>query len=169
MRDGKPFTFELLTVASGDNAIEQLIQADLAERGIRVEIRQMELGAFLALARATPKTFDALITGIPGDVSLAYLGAMYDSRQRGGSLDYADYHTPRLDALFARTRSAASPAALAAAWGDVQAELARETPAVWVYHSRGVQGISRRMRNVEMDLRGEMESLARWDVGPIAR
>jgi peptide/nickel transport system substrate-binding protein len=169
MRDGKPFTFELLTVASGDNAIEQLIQADLAERGIRMEIRQMELGAFLALARATPKTFDALITGIPGDVSLAYLGAMYDSRQRGGSLDYADYHTPRLDALFARTRSAASPAALAAAWGDVQAELARETPAVWVYHSRGVQGISRRMRNVEMDLRGEMESLARWDVGPIAR
>lgn len=168
-RDGKSFTFELLTVATGDNAIEQLIQADLAERGIRVEIRQMELGAFLARARATPKTFDALITGIPGDVSLAYLGAMYDSRQRGGSLDYADYHTPRLDALFAGTRSAASPAALAAAWGDVQAELARETPAVWVYHSRGVQGISRRMRNVEMDLRGEMESLARWDVGPIAR
>jgi peptide/nickel transport system substrate-binding protein len=168
-RDGRQFTFQLLTVASGDNAVEQLIQADLAERGIRMEIRQMELGAFLALARATPKTFDALITGIPGDVSLAYLGAMYDSRQRGGSLDYADYHTPRLDALFARTRSAASPAALAAAWGDLQSELARETPAVWVYHSRGVAGISRRMRNVEMDLRGELESLARWDVGPIAR
>jgi peptide/nickel transport system substrate-binding protein len=168
-KDGKPFTIELLTVATGDNAVEQLIQADLAERGIRVEIRQMEFGAFLALARATPKTFDALITGIPGDVSLAYLGAMYDSRQRGGSLDYADYHTPRLDALFARAASASSTAELAAAWRDVQSELAREMPAVWVYHSRGVQGISRRMRNVEMDLRGELESLARWDVGPIPR
>jgi len=94
---------------------------------------------------------------------------MYDSRQRGGSLDYADYHTPRLDALFARTRAAASPGALVVAWRDVQAELMREMPAVWVYHARGIQGISRRMRNVEMDLRGEMESLARWDVGPITR
>ncbi|MFI5310573.1 MAG: ABC transporter substrate-binding protein [Gemmatimonadales bacterium] len=169
LRDGKPFRFELLTVASGDNAIEQLIQADLAARGIRAEIRQMELGAFLALARATPKTFDALLTGIPGDVTLAYVGAMYDSRQRGSSLDYADFHTPRLDSLFARTRSAASTVALAGAWRDVQEELTREMPAVWVYHARGVQGISRRMRNVEMDLRGEMESLVRWDAGPIAR
>jgi peptide/nickel transport system substrate-binding protein len=153
-----------LTVATGDNAVEQLIQADLAERGIRVEIRQMELGAFLARARATEKLFDMLITGIPGDVSLAYLGAMYDSRQRGGSLDYADFHTAALDALFAHTRTAASPAELTTAWEAVQRELARDMPAVWVYHARGVQGISRRMRDVEMDLRGEMVSLARWSV-----
>jgi len=166
-RAGTPFAVELLTVATGDNAVEQLIQADLAECGIHVEIRQMELGAFLARARAPEKTYDLLITGIPGDVSLAYLGAMYDSRQRGGSLDYADYHTSALDALFARTRTAASAAELTAAWRHVQEELARDMPAVWVYHSRGVQGISRRMLGVQMDLRGEMVSLARWTVaGP---
>src|SRR5919204_4528089 len=42
---------ELLTVATGDNAIEQLIQSDLAARGISLEIRQVELAAFLARAR----------------------------------------------------------------------------------------------------------------------
>lgn len=168
-RDGLPFTVQLLTVGSGDMAVEQLVQADLAERGIRLEIRQLEMGAFLARARAPEKTFDLLLTGIPGDVSLAYLGAMYDSRQRGGSLDYADYHTQRLDALFARARSASSTRTLTAAWREVQAELAREEPAVWIYHARGLQGISRRMRDVRMDLRGELVSLAQWSVAADAR
>ena len=167
-RYGLPFTVQMLTVGTGDQAVEQLVQADLAARGIRLDIRQLELGAFLSLARAPAKTFDLLLTGIPGDVSLAYLGAMYDSRQRGGSLDYADYHTPRLDALLARTRVAAA-AGLVAAWRDVQLELAREMPAVWLYHARGLQGISRRMRNVRMDLRGELVSLTEWSVEPNAR
>ncbi|MFI5245939.1 MAG: peptide ABC transporter substrate-binding protein, partial [Gemmatimonadales bacterium] len=86
-RDGRPLVVELLTVGSGDQAVEQLVQGDLAERGIRMEIRVVEFGAFLARARAEPKTFDLLLTGVPGDLSLAYLSAMYDGRQRGSALD----------------------------------------------------------------------------------
>lgn len=170
-RDGTPLAVELLTVGSGDQAVEQLVQADLAARGIRMAIRVVEYGAFLAQARAVPKTFDLLLTGIPGDLSLAYLHAMYDGRQRGGALDYQDYHTPRLDSLFERTRLAASRGEEIAAWQEVQEELAREAPAAWLYHSRGLQGIARRMQDVRMDLRGELVSLARWTVSgpPVAR
>ena len=32
------------------------------------------------------------------------------------------------------------------AWHEVQAELARDVPAAWLYHSRGLQGIARRMQ-----------------------
>jgi peptide/nickel transport system substrate-binding protein len=161
--DGRrPLTIELLTVGSGDNAVEQLIQADLGERGIRVEIRQLELAAFLARARAKPKTFDVLITGVPGDLSLSYLRAMFESRQRGSSLDYADYHSPALDAAFARVRSADTDANVRRAWAGVQRELAQSVPVSWLYHSRGLQGVSARMRNVVMDLRGELVTVARW-------
>ena len=162
MRDGKPMQIELLTVGSGDQAVEQLVQADLAARGIRMEIRVVEFGSFLARARATPKTFDLLLTGIPGDISLAYLTAMYDSHQRGSALDYADYHSPRLDSLFDRARVAPTRDAAVLAWHGVQEELAREMPAAWLYHSRGLQGIARRMQNVRMDLRGELASLTQW-------
>ena len=170
-RAGKPLTVELLTVGSGDQAVEQLVQADLAERGIRVEIRVVEFGAFLARARAVPKTFDLLITTIPGDLSLSYLGAMYDGLQRGSALDYADYHTPHLDSLFARTRAATTRDATVSAWHDVQSALARDVPAAWIYHSRGLQGVSRRMQNARMDLRGELTSLATWTVAtqPVSR
>jgi peptide/nickel transport system substrate-binding protein len=163
-RGGTPLSFELLTVGSGDQAVEQLVQADLAERGIKMEIRVVEFGSFLSKARSSPKTFDVLLTGIPGDLSLAYLSAMYDGRLRGSALDYGDYHTPRLDSLFAKTREAATRDAQVSAWREVQSELARDMPAAWLYHSRGLQGISRRMLDVHMDLRGELASLSRWSV-----
>ena len=161
-RGGKPLAFELLTVGSADNALEQLVQADLAARGIRMRIRQLELGAFLTEARARPKRFDALVTGVSGDLSLAYLRAMFESRQAGGALDYADFHEPALDAAFARAADARTAADRAAAWDDVQRELRRRMPVVWLYHARGVQGMSRRLRNVTMDLRGELATLAQW-------
>lgn len=161
-RQGRQLSFDLLTVGSAGNAVEQLLQADLAAVGIRMEIRQREMASFLAEARATPKRFDALFTGISGDLSLAYLSAMYDSRLAGGALDYGDYHTPALDSLLARARSAPEGAPARAAWLAVQRELSRDMPAVWVYHSRGVQGLSRRLRGVRMDLRGELVTLHDW-------
>ena len=165
-RAGIPLTFELLTVGSADNAAEQLVQADLATLGIRLEIRQREMGAFLTEARATDKRFDALITGVPGDLSLGYLSSMFDSRLAGGALDYAGFHTRRLDSLLARARSAAADANRLAAWHDVQRELSREMPVAWIYHARGVQGLSRRLEGVRMDLRGELATLAEWRVRP---
>lgn len=169
-RGGRPFAVDLLTVGSGDNALEQLVQADLATRGIRVGIRQVELGSFLAEARATEKRFDMLVAGIPGDLSLAYIGAMFDSRQAGGALDYAGYHSPRLDAQFASVRNAHSPGDLRVAWLALQDELARELPVAWIYHSRGLQGVSARLHNVRMDLRGELTTVAQWHVAsPEAR
>jgi peptide/nickel transport system substrate-binding protein len=166
---GEPLALELLTVGSGDNAVEQLLQADLGERGIRLEIHQLELAAFLARAREIPKTFDLLITGIPGDLSLAYLRAMFESSQRGSSLDYAGFHAASLDALFARASAAGTEADSRNAWLALQAELARLAPAAWIYHSRGLQGVSARMRNVVMDLRGELATVARWSTSDSAR
>ncbi|MDQ6886682.1 MAG: peptide ABC transporter substrate-binding protein [Gemmatimonadota bacterium] len=166
-RSGRPLAFEMLTVGSGDKAFEQLLQADLGAVGVRMEIRQLEMGAFLAQARARERRFDALFAGIPGDASLAYLSSMYDSHLAGGVLDYGGFHTPRLDSLLAIAQSAPSDSVARGAWGAVQSELAVQIPAVWIYHSRGVQGLSRRLRHVVMDLRGEMVSVARWSVaGP---
>jgi peptide/nickel transport system substrate-binding protein len=161
-RAGRAFELDLLTVGSGDNALEQLVQADLGVRGVRVNIRQVELGTFLTQARARNKTFDLLVAGVPGDVALAFLGAMFESRQAGGALDYSGFHTPKLDSLFAATRGARSDVEQIAAWHAVQRMLADETPVAWIYHSRGLQGISARLQNVVMDLRGEMPTLAVW-------
>ncbi len=163
-RGGRPLEFDLLTVGSGDNALEQLIQADLALRGIRVDIRQVELGTFLNDARASSKTFDVLIAGVPGDVALSFVSAMFETRQRGGALDYTGFHSRELDSLFTAARTAGDQSSRVATWQAVQRVLADSMPVAWLYHSRGVQGLSARLRNVTMDLRGEMVSVANWSI-----
>jgi peptide/nickel transport system substrate-binding protein len=162
-RGDHTLSLELLTVGSSDNAAEQLIQSDLARIGIHVGIRQRELASFLAEARATPRRFDALYTGIPGDLSLSYLSAMFDSRFAGGALDYAGFHELRLDSLLAGARAAPDSIARAR-WGAVERALDASMPVAWIYHARGVQGASRRLEGVTMDLRGELATLASWYV-----
>lgn len=160
-RNGAPLRFELRTVGSAENAVEQLIQADLAARGIRMEIRQQEMSSFLAGARSAVKTFDALLTGIPGDLSLAYLSAMYATELAGSALDYGGFHRPHFDSLLETARMA-GPSEARARWVEVQRYLSREMPAAWIYHSRGVLGVARRLDGVTMDLRGEMVTVASW-------
>ncbi len=109
-----------------------------------------------------------LITGIPGDLSLAHLRAMFESGQRGGSLDYAGFHQAALDSAFTAARGARDQTELVRAWAAVQRRLARDVPVAWLYHSRGVQGVSARMRNVTMDLRGELVSVSRWTADSVA-
>jgi ABC-type transport system substrate-binding protein len=166
---GAPLEFSLLTVGSGDNAIEQLIQADLRSRGITMELRLSEFGAFLAAARANPRRFDALLTGISGDLGLSHLAAMFDGTMTGGALDYAGFHTRQLDSLFTRIRRAGDTEELAALWQSIQDVLQREVPVSWIYHARGVQGVSRRLEGVRMDLRGELATLNDWSIRARAR
>ena len=161
-RNGVPLTLTLRFVSSGDNLIEQLVQADLAARGVRVELRAMELGAFLAEARRPDKRFDLLVTGIPGDLALSHLNAMFEGREAHGPLDYAGYHAATLDSAFARTRAAPSAALQATAWRALLRQLDEAEPVAWLAHARGVQGLSRRVAGVTMDLRGELPTVAIW-------
>ena len=160
-RDGRPLELTLLTVGSGDMAVEQLVQADLAARGIALNIRVVELATFLATVRNPERRFDVVLTGIPGDLSLGHLSAMFDSRQRGGALDYTGYHTPPLDSLLNAARTA-PPEHAREAWQSVDRLLQRDMPIAWLYHARGVQGTSARLQNVSMDLRGELVTVTRW-------
>lgn len=161
IRNGQRLELDLLTVGSGEMAIEQLVQADLAARGLTLRIRVLELATFLATVRAERKTFDLAITGIPGDIALGHLSAMFSSQQRGGALDYTGFHTASLDQALAAAR-AANPQEAIAAWTRVDSVLQAEAPVVWVYHARGVQGRSRALHGVHMDLRGELATVARW-------
>jgi peptide/nickel transport system substrate-binding protein len=166
VRNGRRLSVELLTVGTGDNVIEQLLQADLAARGIGLRIRQTEMGTFLTTARAPGKRFDLLLAGITGDLSLSYLDALFATRQRGGALDYTGYHTATLDALLDSARNAVPGEAEQVAWRGVQAALDTLAPATWIYHARGLQGISRRVRGAKMDLRGELVTVHDWTLAP---
>ena len=148
----------ILTVGAADNSLEQMIQADLGAVGVRARIRQLELGAFLARAGGAPRDYDALVTGVLGDLSLGYLRALFDSRRLAEPLQYAQYASAAVD----RALDAGDLA-------EVQRIVARDLPITFLYHARGLQGMSRRVRGVRMDLRGELATLRRWHLDPPPR
>jgi peptide/nickel transport system substrate-binding protein len=91
---------------------------------------------------------------------------MFSSAQRGGTLDYSGYHNPVLDVLLMRAIDAPTTEQGRLDWGEVQSVLDTLAPATWLYHARGVQGLSRRVRGVRMDLRGELVTVHDWMLAP---
>jgi peptide/nickel transport system substrate-binding protein len=130
--------FELLTVGSGEAALEQMIQARLAAVGFDVTIRQLELTAFLARVSAARRDFTAAVVGTPGDLGLGYLATLAD---------------------LAGMRVPADPAAAQRLFRD-------SLPVAFLYQARGVQALSRRVQGVRMDLRGELPTVAAWWTAP---
>jgi len=160
-RDGSRLAFDLLTVGSGDLALEQMLEAQWRSVGVAVRIRRVELATFLAIAQGPARDFDALVTGIPGVLSLGHVAALYGD---DGPLAYSGYRAADLDSALARVGAATTEPMLESAWRAVQRALARGEPTAWLYHARGVQGAARRIAGVRIDLRGELAGIARWTV-----
>ncbi len=131
-----PIRFELLTVGSGDNILEQMLQAQLAKAGFDVVIRQLELSAFLDRVYGQAHDFTAAVMGVPGDLALGYLGPLGD---------VAGITVPRDPSL-------------------AQQVLLDSVPVAFLYHARGVQGVNRRVLGVKMDARGELVTLSQWHI-----
>jgi len=135
---GRRVAFELLTVGSGEAALEQMIQARLAAVGFDVAIRQLELTAFLDRVSARRRDFQAAVAGTSGDPGLGYLTSLADQ---------------------AGLRVPPDP--------DLAQRMFRDSlPVAFLYHGRGLQGMNRRVRGVRMDLRGELPTVAAWRTAP---
>jgi len=130
--------FELLTVGSGEGALEQMLQARLNAVGFDVTIRQLENATFQDRLNGERHDFAAAVTGIAGDPELGFLQAL-------GTLT-----------------GIAVPADPVAA----QRVLVEQLPVVWLYHARGVQAMNSRVRGVRMDMRGELPTVTAWHVQP---
>lgn len=133
---GRHVEFELLTVGSGEAALEQMIQARLAAIGITARIRQLELAAFLDRTYGPRHQFEGAVLGVPGDAGLGYLAPL---------------------AALAGVAVPADPAAAQRIFDD-------EEPVAFLYHARGLQGMNRRLTGVRMDLRGELPTVHDWSV-----
>lgn len=140
-RHQPPLAFELLTVGSGEAALEQMLQAQVAPAGFDARIRQLELTSFLDRVQGPVHEFQAAVMGISGDPGMGYLRRVLQLAGMSG-----DGSVPE---LLRRFRDS--------------------VPVAFLYHARGVQGVNRRIQGVRMDLRGELAGIREWWVSPGSR
>ena len=165
-RNGQPLRIEMLSVGTGDNPVEQLLQSDLRARGIELRIATRDMGALLSNARSRAPGHCAIYTGVAGDPSRSQIAALFDPTSGGGALDLGANRPANLAPLFAQLRTTSDSAARATAWASVQRILVDSMPATPIFHSRGVQGITRRLQHISIDLRGELFTAAQWTLTP---
>ncbi len=166
-RDGQPFVLEILT-RQGDPVRENgavVLRANLAEVGVRANIRVMEFSAGLDRVRAGKYDtyFGLFNANLFGDPS-AYV--------RSDALDRANfgaYSNSRVDSLINLATGMLHREDALPLWLAVQEELAADPPSAYLLYPDGLVAVSKRLQNAEPDLLSPINNLSRWWIKPSDR
>lgn len=149
--DGEALEVELLAVSS--NAlrmrIAELLAAQYAEIGMRVEVASLDQEAFDQLVWpeydvAAGRNYDMAVFGwsAPTQADIGQMGALVDSDPTLGNLNITGYRSDEADALAAELRTESNPEARRAVAAELQALIAEELPLITLLYPNGLYGHS---------------------------
>jgi peptide/nickel transport system substrate-binding protein len=164
-RDGKPFTFEIITNQGNEIRAKcaEIIQRRLAEIGIRVKIRVIEWAAFVN-DFINRRKFDATILGwtIPMEPDL--YDVWHSSKTGPQELNFISYRNDEVDALIVRARETFDQPLRKRCYDRIQEILAEEQPYMFLYVPDALPIIHARFRGVEVAPLGIGWNFIRWYV-----
>ena len=165
---GQRLTF---TILSSDDALRravvEVLQSQLRGVGVDAQVRVMEFQTMLQ--RHRERDFDAVFTNWVLDnfqVASAPM-ALFHSREAATPLsaNRSSVRIPELDAVLERGAAATDEATQRAAWREMTELLQREQPVTFMFWLNELAASRADMSGVEMDPRGEFQSIARWNIG----
>lgn len=167
--DGSGLTLVLKVAASGFNRdLGAMVLADLAEIGIRMELRPIESNTLIADVTSAERNFDAFLFGWVSDFRLDLRG-VFHSAERDGMFQFASYRNPEVDSLIDRIGVERDQHAARDAFMRLQSILRQDQPWGFLYFYSDVYVVSPRLQGVEMDIRGALVNVARWWVAADAQ
>ena len=167
-KNGRPLRFELLS--SDDalrRAVSEVIQAQLRQVGVQAEIRVTEFQTMLAAHRA--RDFDAIFTNWVLDnfqVASAPYSLMHSEFATvENSANRSSVSIPELDAVIESAAGATDEAVARAAWADFTRIVQERQPMTFMFWLNEVAGVRQEVEGVEMDPRGEFQTIRNWSLG----
>ncbi|HOI74599.1 MAG TPA: peptide-binding protein [Syntrophales bacterium] len=164
-RDGKPFTFEILSNQGNEvrGKCAEIIQRRLAEVGIHVKIRVVEWAAFVN-DFINKRKFDATILGwtIPLDPDI--YDVWHSSKTGPQELNFVSYRNPEVDALIEKGRGTFDQKERKKAYDRIQEILAEEQPYLFLYVPDALPIVSARIRGIEPAPLGITYNFIKWHV-----
>ncbi len=147
-RNGRPFRFEVTTNAGNQQRIDAsvMIQAQLKSVGIEAVPRVIEFNSLAA--KLDEGDYDSVILGLGMDTSLD-LTTLLHTRSIGNGNNLARYSNPEVDRLIDEAAEQRDVEAMVPRVRQVERIVARDQPATFLWESKRLMGISRRLRNAE--------------------
>lgn len=166
-RGGRELRFEILT-KGGDPVREQggvILRENLAAVGAAVEVRAMEQVAGLARVRAGD--FEAYF----GLFSLNLMGNPSPSVRSTatGEFNFGHYANATVDSLLDVALGERNRARALLAWKTLQATLAADPPAAYLFYPDNLVAVNRRLRDVRPHMLSPVNNLDEWWIAPADR
>jgi peptide/nickel transport system substrate-binding protein len=168
-RDGIRASFELRTNPNPTREdIMALVQADLAQIGIEVRTDVQEAQSLAEDITSPERRFDAFVLGWTAEFRLDDRNLFACSRI-DGPFQWASYCNPRVDELLDRVMLLEDRSQALPLWHEYQEIIQRDQPYTFIYYDVRPNGIRQRVRNVEMDIRGNFINVQEWWIAPSDR
>ena len=165
VKDGRPFTFEVLTNQGNDERkkIAEIIQASLREQGIGVEIRILEWAALLK-EHIKKRQFDAIVLGWGTGADPDQFVVWHSSQSGPDDLNHISYANPEADALLEAGRSSCVQSERVRFYHRLHEVLAADQPLVFLYWSDALPAASKRLRGLDPGPAGIKWNFEQWFV-----
>jgi peptide/nickel transport system substrate-binding protein len=170
-RSGQALEFTLLVPASSRSRVRMavLLQEQLRRLGVRVNLDQLEYGAFVDRERL--RRFDAVFGAWRIDISphgIRQTWGTSGSRSRNG-LNYGSYESSRFDAQVDSALSADDATSARQYFRRAQETIIADAPAIWMFEPRVTLGLHSRLRVQDVRPDAWWAGLADWTVDPDQR
>ncbi len=164
-KDGRPFTFELITNQGNETRQKcaEIIQRQLKEVGIDVKIRILEWAAFIN-DFINKRRFEAIILGWTIPLDPDAFDVWHSSKTAPQELNFISYKNPEVDALLEKARSTFDQKQRKKYYNRFQEILAEDQPYTFLYVPDELIIISKRIRNIEPAPIGLGHNFIRWFV-----
>jgi peptide/nickel transport system substrate-binding protein len=165
VKDGKPFTFEILTNQGNDERkkIAEILQSQLRELGVGAEIRILEWAALLK-EHIRKRRFEAIVLGWGTGVDPDQFVIWHSSQQSPEQMNHIGYSNPAADAALEQGRSACVQAERVKHYHRLQEILAEDQPIVFLYFREALPVVSSRIHGIQPGPNGINFNFTKWFV-----
>ena len=168
-RDGIPFRFELVSSPGHEREqMGQLIQSNLAQVGVDVQLRVLELPALIPLVTSPDRRFDAVIGAWVRDVQLDDRD-LWSCEMVGQMFQFTSYCNRSLEPILDSIPLTADRERLQGLIRRYHEKIAADQPYTFLLYQEAVDLYRSDVRGVELDTRGDLQSVARWWIQPEGR
>ena len=142
--------------------IAEIMQAQLAEIGVEVTPNVVEWGTLLSqISDPTSRDFDGVVMGWVVEYKLDDTDLLH-SRNFSGTYAFSGTLRPDIDSLLDQLPLVVDRTEAKPLWRQYQELLVDEQPYTFFFFPDRLDGVSKRLRGVEMDNRGEWQNIKDW-------
>lgn len=160
-KGGVPFSFELVTNSESQVRVDVLpmIQQQLKRIGVEVRTRSMEFNALLG--PLTDHDFDAVVQALALDTSLN-TSYFFHSDAIDSGYNWGSYSNPEVDELIEATIAQTDPLQAKPLYDRLQEMLHEDVPMTFLYESRRLSAVSKRLHDVDPNAISGFFHIRRW-------